>query len=217
MKPATTPPPRITELEVLAELACDGAWTAKQLEARVAYWGAGLPKACLFRQSALVKPTAWARHPVEIGLVRLSPNGAAVARTLGAHIQTVRPAELEHALGLAELRWRCGIPAWRYTPQDAVGRAHRRAVAQGGIGNALALWDGTYEVDGGVVLCEYDHGRYTARQVREKLTVFRQAAHAGGIRIVGTVWGVPTEKRASWLHELGTLNVVVMDPATWLV
>jgi hypothetical protein len=207
----------MTEFNLVAELARDGVWTAKQLRERLSRWRIDVPEGCIRRRLVPLRPTAWARRTVDAEVVEPTARGIELARMLGVPLQTIRPGELEHALGLAELRWRCGIPAQRYTPQNVVGRTHRRLATADGAGLAAALWDGTYEVPGGVVLCEYDHGRYTGRQVREKLSVFRQAIHVGGKRILGTVWGVPTERRAAWLRSLGVSDFIVLEPSTWLV
>jgi len=60
----------------------------------------------------------------------------------------------------------------------------------------------------GVVLCEYDHGRYTSRRILAKLGAFRSATRLDGKRIVGTVWGAPTERRAARLRSLGAGEVL---------
>jgi hypothetical protein len=141
-----------------------------------------------------------------------------VAVALGIPVQRIRFGELEHALGLAELRWRCGVSYDRYIAQDGMGRTHRQALARGGISIELgpALADGLYAVQGGVILCEYDHGRYTARDIRDKIAAFCARRHMGTHRIRGAIWGVPTAGRAARLREFGVTRTVVMEPDTWL-
>jgi hypothetical protein len=202
--------------DVLRELAVDGAWTQRQLEERLTRWGAREPSQYVTRSTVPARPTAWAHRRVPVTIVRPNAEGDRVLRAMRVRPQEIRPGELEHALGLAELRWRCGIPAERYRAQDMLGRDHRRAVARGGAGFGPAIADGVYEADGGIVLCEYDHGRYTARQVLGKLSAFQSATRLEGRRVLGSVWGAPTERRASWLRGLGVREVVVMAPQTWL-
>jgi hypothetical protein len=79
-----------------------------------------------------------------------------------------------------------------------------------------ALADGLYAVEGGVILCEYDHGRYTARDIRDKVAAFCARRYMGNHRIRGAIWGVPTAHRAACLCKLGVAGTVVMDPHTWL-
>jgi hypothetical protein len=202
--------------EVLRELAVDGAWTQRQLEERLTRWGAREPSQYVTRSTVPARPTAWAHRRVPVTIVRPNAEGHRVLRAMRVRPQEIRPGELEHALGLAELRWRCGVPAERYRAQDMLGRDHRRAVAHGGAGFGPAIADGVYDTEGGVVLCEYDHGRYTARQVLGKLSAFRSATRLDGRCVLGSVWGAPTERRAAWLQGLGVREVIVVRPATWL-
>jgi len=202
--------------QIVRELAVDGAWTQRQLDVRLARWGAREPSRYLTRAVMTARPTARAHRWTRVTIVRPSVDGKAVLRALQVRPQEIRPGELEHALGLAELRWRCGVSAERYRAQDTLGRDHRRAVARGSGGFGPAIADGVYETTGGVLLCEYDHGRYTARQVRGKLTAFRSATRYHEQRVLGSVWGVPTERRASWLRGLGVRDIVVLNPETWL-
>ena len=107
----------------------------------------------------------------------------------------------------------------RYIAQDGIGRSHRRALARGGMSILLGsrLADGLYAVEGGIILCEYDHGRYTARDIRQKIAAFSVQTYAGRHRVLGAIWGVPTAGRAARLRELGVANAVVMEPDTWLM
>jgi len=200
----------------MRELAVDGAWTQRQLDARLTRWGAPNPARYLTRAVMTVRPTARAHRWTRVTIVRPNAEARAALRTMRVRPQEIRSGELEHALGLAELRWRCGLPADHYCAQDTLGRDHRRAVARGAGGFGPAIADGVYQTRDGVVLCEYDHGYYTARQIRGKLTAFRSATRLNGQRVLGSVWGVPTARRASWLRDLGVRDVVVLDPETWL-
>jgi hypothetical protein len=202
---------------VLRELASDGVWTQHQLEARLAAWNAEQPSRYLTRVPVIVKPTAWAHRRARIGVVRPNNEGCRLLRSIGVRTQEVRPSELEHALGLAELRWRCGISVEYYRGQDVLGRDHRREVARGGPGLGPTVADGVFEVNGGVGLLEYDHGRYTTRQIFGKLGSFRSATRLEGRRILRIVWGVPSEDRAARLRNLGIGEVMVLEPQDWLV
>ena len=107
----------------------------------------------------------------------------------------------------------------RYIAQDGMGRTHRQELARGRMSIQLGpgLADGLYAVEGGVILCEYDHGRYTARDIRHKIAAFYIQTHVGKHRIRGAIWGVPTAGRAARLRELGVAHAVVMEPETWLI
>ena len=201
---------------ILRELAVDGVWTSRQLHARLANWGASEPSHYLTFATMPVRVTSWAHHAVHAVIVRPNPKGREVLRAVKARLQEIRPAELEHALGLAELRWRCEIPAERYRAQDALGRDHRGTVACGGAGLGPVIADGIYELPDGIVLCEYDHGRYSARQIMRKLSGFRSTTRVGGQRVLGSIWGAPSERRATWLRSLGVGHIIVMEPGSWL-
>lgn len=201
---------------ILTELAVDGVWTRRQLEGRLEAWAAEEPSRYLSRVAVLVKPTAWAHRHIRIGVVRPNTQGYGLLRSIGVRPQEVRPSELEHTLGLAELRWQCEISAERYRAQDALGRDHRRGVVRGGLGFGPAVADGVYELDGGVGLLEYDHGRYTTSQIFGKLGGFRSTTRLDGKRVLKVVWGTPTEARAARLRDLGVGEVMVLYPETWL-
>lgn len=97
-----------------------------------------------------------------------------------------------------------------------LGRDHRWAVDRDGKGVGPVIADGVYEMPSGIILCEYDHGRYTACQVLHKLSGFRSPPRLEGRRLLGTVWGAPTERRAAWLCGLGVRDIVIIDPESWL-
>jgi len=206
----------MTREQVLCELARDGAWTSRQLAARLATWACRGVEAYVARTTAQLRATAWTRHRHAVEIVRLNAHGALAAAAHGVVPQTIRSGELEHALGLAELRWRCGVPYDRYIAQDGLGRAHRCGLARGGIGLGAHVADGMFVADSGLVLCEYDHGRYTAQQVRTKLAAFRSASRIDGQPIAGAIWGAPTVRRAAWLRALGVRHVVVLEAQAWL-
>jgi len=201
---------------LLRELAADGVWTQRQLAARLARWALEAPARYLTQTVVLLRPTGWSHRRVRVTVVRPSEGGDHRLRGMGVRAQQIRPEELEHGVGLAELRWQYGIPAERYRAQDVLGRDHRRAIARGGVGLGPAVADGVYEMPDGVVLCEYDHGRYTSRRILAKLGAFRSATRLDGKRIVGTVWGAPTERRAARLRSLGAGEVLVVPPERWL-
>jgi hypothetical protein len=92
--------------------------------------------------------------------------------------QEIRPAELGHALGLTDLRWRRENRRSATVPRMRLDATTSGPMVAGvGLGTAI---DGVYEVPGGIVLCGYNHGRYTARQVMNKLSGFRSATRLGG-------------------------------------
>jgi hypothetical protein len=203
-------------LDALAELAADGAWTASQLAARRRAWGFPDLAGHVQRLPVRLRPTAWAHRRVPAVVVRPNASGAALLRAAGVRPQEIRPQELEHALGLAELRFRCGARRGGYDAQDALGRRHRRARARGGVGLGEAIADGAMRTPGGVVLLEYDHGRYTGAQVREKLRAQRALGRWDGAPVLGAIWGAPTERRAAWLRSHGVEHVVVLPADSWM-
>lgn len=211
-----SPPVPKTREQVLCELARDGAWTGRQLAARHAASQCPPIDTYLTRAAETLRPTAWARRQQTVEIVRLNTRGIAAAAARGIAPQLIRAGELEHALGLAELRWRCGVPYDRYAAQDVLGRTHRQRMARSGQGFGQHLADGMFSGESGIVLAEYDHGRYTAKQIRMKLAAFREVQHVNGQPVVGAVWGAPTGRRAAWLQAIGVEHIVVMEPETWL-
>src|SRR5579863_6037625 len=113
MRIGAPPAPKMRE-QVLCELARDGAWTGRQLAARLAACQRPPIDAYLTRAAETLRPTAWARRRQTVEIVRLNARGIAAVATRGVSPQLIRAGELEHALGLAELRWRCGVPYDRY-------------------------------------------------------------------------------------------------------
>ncbi len=207
----------VTPEQVLRELAADGAWTQRQLEARLRGWGAPEPDAYLARDTIAVRPTAWAHRRVTTQIVRPNRAGRRVLDALQVEPQQIRPEELEHALGLAELRWRCEVSAEQYQAQDQIRRDHARAISRSRVGFGSALADGIGDTGSGLVLYEYDHGRYTTRQVLAKLAGFRVLTRLEGRPVTGATWGTPSERRAARLRQLGAVHVRVMPPETWLI
>lgn len=207
----------MTREGALVELATDGAWTARQLAQRLTAWRCPDIEEYLARGTDRVKPTAWSRTRVRVEIVRLNRRGEELVARLGVRPQVIRAGELEHALGLAELRWRCGVSHDRYLAQDWLGRMHRRVRATGGAGMGDYLPDGVIATERGVVLCEYDHGRYSARQVTQKARSLHRVRVVTGQPVLGEVWGTPTHTRAHWLRSLGVSPVVVMEPDTWMI
>jgi len=139
-----------------------------------------------------------------------------VARIYGVDVATIRRDELEHALGLAELRFRAGIPVWESISGARFIREQRHALAAGIGGTFRAAPDGASQGPSGLVLYEYDTGSYTARQVRAKLAAARAVGRVHGHAIAGYVWGAPTEARARWLHAHDVAAVRVVEPSAWL-
>jgi len=206
----------MTREQALCELAKDGAWTGRQLAARLATWACPGVEAYIARTTEQLRVTAWTRHRHAVEIVRLNARGARTAAAQGVVPQTIRSGELEHALGLAELRWRCGVPYDRYIAQDGLGREHRRGLARGETGLGPRVADGMFAADSSVVFCEYDHGRYTARQVQAKLAAFRNVSRIDGRPIAGAIWGAPSARRAAWLRALGVRHVIVLEAQAWL-
>jgi len=76
--------------------------------------------------------------------------------------------------------------------------------------------DGAYLFERGIVLCEYDTGRYSARQVQEKIAAGRSIRRLVGRQVIGYLWGVPTGGRAKWLRDRGARLVTVIPSSCWL-
>ena len=200
----------------LCELAHDGVWTRAQLHARLAAWGTSCSPRHLVTETARLRATARARTRTSVEVVRPTAAALDVARIYGVDVATVRGDELEHALGLAELRFRAGIPVWESISGARIIREQRHALAAGIGGTFRAAPDGASQGPSGLVLYEYDTGSYTARQVRAKLAAARAVGRVHGHAVAGHVWGAPTEARARWLHAHGVAAVHVVDPAAWL-
>jgi hypothetical protein len=109
----------------------------------------------------------------------------------------VRGAELEHALGAAELRFAWGT-RWGELEPCVNGAGDGRRWAGGRTALREHVADGAVRTPHGLVLLEDDHGGYSARQVREKVASQSEPVWRG-LRVAGAVWGAPTECRAAWL------------------
>ena len=206
----------MTRNEAIAELARDGAWTDAQLRERLERWGIASIDHYLSRQTVQARPTGFSKTRRLMEIVRPNGHGRDIAARLGVSLQLIRTGELEHALGLAELRWTVGARYRQYTAQDGLGRLHRHGRAIGGAGLGDHLADGAVSTPKGLVLLEYDHGRYTSTQVREKLASFERASRWSKDPIVGAVWGAPSARRAAWLRSVGVEKVVVVEASQWL-
>lgn len=149
-----------------------------------------------------LKPTGYSRRAIPTDIAALTPTGRLEAqRYLG------RPAvvatlghEVEHRLGVAVLRTRLHIPPDAWTAARDVPGARMAGM----VGPVVpALPDGLADIRGVRLAFEYDHGRYTAVQIRHKLREFQSLASA-------TIWAAPTEDRAQWLQDLGCEPTLVV-------
>ncbi len=195
---------------LLQALGVDGALTVPQAHRPGVGGVAGL-NTCLRDGLVAVKrryvrPTGYSRATVAADVVALTPAGREVARALsGRPVETVNlEKELEHRLGVAEVRSRLGVAPEAWTTALELHLAHIAGLhgeATRGLPDALADLDGTR------LAVEYDHGRYTARQVRLKQAVFPQLADRA-------VWAVPTARRAEWLARQDCRGVLVVPLPT---
>lgn len=191
---------------LLRILAIDGVWSLIGLSQEGPHLISSLRT--LVRQGAVrvtrpaLKPTGYSRRTIPTDIAILTPTGRLEAqRCLG------RPAvvaavghEVEHRLGVAVLRTRLHISLDAWTSARDV---HAARIA-GIIGPVVrALPDGLADIRGVPLALEYDHGRYTAVQIRHKLREFQLLARE-------TVWAVPTEGRARWLRGLGCEQTLVV-------
>ncbi len=96
-----------------------------------------------------------------------------------------RQEEIAHRLGLAEMRWqlRAGLLRWELTTQ-----LWREKRTHGERPDALA------EDAAGLFVVEYDHGAYSASDVKRKHRAFAELASR-------QIWGVSSERRQHWLRE----------------
>ncbi len=205
-------------LRLLCELAHDGAWTLSQLEARRAQWTCPLiaPRYISIAETSL-RPTGYSRTSVRVQIVRPTPAAVEIARAQGIDTTTARSDQLEHTVGLAELRWQNGVTVWQSISGDTLLRTQHHHRALGGHGGFRAAPDGAYLLEQGAVLCEYDTGRYSARQVRAKVAAARSMRRLGDRQIIGHLWGVATHERAQWLRYRGVTSVTVVPSSSWLV
>lgn len=184
----------------LEDLATDGVLTAGQAVRRWGYRtvktlvGSGLVTV----RRAQYRPTAGSRKSITVPVLCLSERGVRTVLAEGLEPWCPPGRELAHAIGLAELRFRLGIPA-----RDLVRtRRHARWKEHEKIPDAL------YRTGSGLIALEYDHGKYTARQVASKLA----AAPLFSDRMI---WGVPGAKRARWLEKHGAEEVIVLEVPLW--
>ncbi len=190
---------------LLRILAIDGVWSLIGLSQEGPHLISSLRT--LVRQGAVrvtrpaLKPTGYSRRTIPTDIAILTPAGRLEAqRFLGrpAVVATVGH-EVEHRLGVAVLRTRLHISLDAWTSARDV---HAARIA-GIIGPVVrALPDGLADIRGVPLALEYDHGCYTAVQIRHKLREFQLLARE-------TVWAVPTEGRARWLRGLGCEQTLV--------
>src|SRR2546426_10123408 len=149
-----------------------------------------------------LKPTGYSRLEIPTDIVVLTHFGRREAEeNLGRSAPAVSLAhEIEHRVGVGELRTMLRIPPEAWTSAVEL-HAARLNESSGIVGRGLP--DGLADVDGMRLALEYDHGRYTAAQVRLKQQTFSRLAD-------GAVWGAPTAQRAEWLRRLGCVHVVAM-------
>ena len=149
-----------------------------------------------------LRPTGYSRREIPTDVAALSPAGRTeTERCLGRPASAVSFArEIEHRVGVGELRTKLRIPpeAWMSAVELHVAYL---AEAAGTAGRGLP--DGLADVNGMRLALEYDHGRYTAAQVRLKQHVFMRLAD-------DAVWAAPTSRRAQWLWRLGCEHVLVV-------
>src|SRR3989454_5951159 len=149
-----------------------------------------------------LKPTGYSRLEIPTDIVVLTHFGRREAEeNLGRSAPAVSLAhEIEHRVGVGELRTTLRIAPEAWTSAVELHAAY--LTEPSGIARR-GLPDGLADVDGMRLVLEYDHGRYTAAQVRLKQQTFSRLAD-------GAVWGAPTAQRAEWLRRLGCGHVVGM-------
>lgn len=149
----------------------------------------------------LVRPTAGSAAQ-STGLVALTDAGAAVAAArLGRPVRSGRIAlhhEVDHALGVAELRHVLQVPPERWTSATELLAASLRDGREG-----RGLPDGLADLNGNRVAVEYDHGNYVAAQIAAKQRVAARLADRA-------IWAAPTPRRADWLRGHGCADVLVV-------
>jgi hypothetical protein len=204
-------------LRLLCELAHDGVWTLPQFDARRDHWTCPqIPPRYLTIADASLRPTGYSRLSVRVAIVRPTSAAVEIAQAHGIDVAAVRPGQLEHAVGLAELRWRSGVAARHSVLGETLLRAQNHLRALGCNESFRAVPDGAYRHEDAVVLCEYDTGRYSACQVRAKIAAGRSIRRMEGCQIIGHLWGVPTHERAKWLRDRGAWSVIVVPVSSWL-
>lgn len=150
-----------------------------------------------------LRPTSYSRREIPTDVAMLTAAGrTVVGRELGRPASAASLAhEIEHRVGVAELRTVMGISPAAWTPGGEL--QHARLPAAQGTPRGRGLPDGLADVDGIRLALEYDQGSYTAVQVHLKQRVFSEMADAA-------LWAAPTPGRADWLRRLGCERVVVI-------
>jgi hypothetical protein len=211
------PSPDAATIRILCELAHDGAWTLPQLAAQRSRFNCPeLPPGYLSITERRLRPTGWSRILVPAEVVRPTRIAAEIARAHAIDVASVRPDQIEHTVALAELRRWNRIPVWDSISGDRLMRTQSHHRALGIRGGFRAVPDGAYLFEQGLVLCEYDTGRYGAAQVQAKIAAARSIRSLDGRRIIGHLWGAPTHARAFWLKNCGVASVAVIPPSSWL-
>ena len=209
--------PDAATIRILCELAHDGAWTRPQLEARRSRFNCPeVPPIYLSVTERRLRPTGWSRILVPVEIVRPTRIGAEIARAHGIDVASVRPDQIEHTVGLAQLRWWHRVAVWDSISGDKLMRTQCHARALGIHSGFRAVPDGAYIFQQGLVLCEYDTGRYGVRQIQAKIAAARSIRSLDERRITGHLWGAPTHARAQWLESCGVASVTVIPPSSWL-
>lgn len=149
-----------------------------------------------------LRPTGYSRREIPTDVATLTSAGRTEAvRCLGRPAPGASLAhEIEHRLGVGELRTRLRIPpeAWTSAVELHVSRLTEAPRTPG-----RGLPDGLADVNGMRLALEYDRGCYTEVQVRLKQQVFSRLAE-------DAVWAAPTVRRAEWLRRLGCEQVLIV-------
>lgn len=156
----------------------------------------GLLKVSRYR----LRPTGYSRLSVPTDVAILSVRGHRVLAD-GRPVAALPLNDgIEHALGVGELRRALQIPPCAWTAVTELDRPH---ISDPMDHRGRGLPDAFADTDGMRLALEYDHGRYTAAQVRLKQEMFPHLADCA-------VWAAPTRRRAKWLSELGCRHVIVV-------
>jgi len=192
---------------LLVDLAFDGACTAAQA---VRNRGRGALASAVEGGLVVVRthryrPSGGARGTVPVPVVLVSRAGEELLRREEGLIPYRPPArKLAHAIGMSELRAVLGLDPGNGLRGDALEAMWVRV---GGVGHGVP--DAVFTDGEAWLALEYDHGKYTRQQAREKL---RYAS----VLVDRLVWGVPSRARAEWLRGLGAEEVLVLSvPLRW--
>ncbi len=188
---------------LLEDLAADGVCTAGQAVRNRGYRAVRelVEKGLVTVWRVPYRPTAGSRRRIVIPVLRLSGKGIQAARAEGLRPWEPPPREVAHAIGVAELRSRLGIPARGFVHAGSMMPIWGRAQMDG-------LPDALYCTGCELIALEYDHGKYTTRHVAAKL----KTAPLLSDRMV---WGTPGRERARWLERHGAGEVVVLEVPLW--